>query len=346
MGRANNLMSTELSYGLLKNFILNVIQWKVFKKYPIRPLFFTHYLTLKCNFQCQYCGFARHSKETTNGTELDTKDTLELLKIIRKESACIYFTGGEPLLRGDIVKILGEARKMKFRLVAVNTNMSLIDKKPEVLNHVTSLIASLDVIENKKNAKLLCVSKKIVEKVKENILDCASLQKKKDFTLTVNCVVTPETVSDVREVMDFCFSNGIRLAVVPAELDGGEPDPMLKSNPEYRKLIKDIIEAKKQGMPVFGPLNYLNTIYDFKSFACFPLLTPHTYPNGDLFYPCQPSLKVAGNLLFIGSYKKALEIGSKKHGKFLGCGNKCHKACYIQPSTFLEHPTSVFKEFS
>lgn len=339
-------MANELSYGLLKNFILNIIQWKIFQEYPIKPLFFTHYLTLKCNFKCQYCGFACHYKDVKKGTELDTKDTLELLKIIRKDSAAIYFTGGEPLLRSDIVKILDEAKKMKFKLIAVNTNMSLIDKKPEVLNHVTSLIASLDVIENEKNAKLLCVSRKMVEKVKKNIIDCAMLQKKMDFTLTVNCVVTPETVSDVRDVMDFCFSHNIRFAVVPAELDGGNPDPNLKSNYEYRKLIKDIIEAKKQGLPVFGPLKYLDTIYDFKSFKCFPLLTPHTYPNGDLFYPCQPSLRVAGNLLFIGSYKKVLEIGFKKYGRFLGCGDKCHKACYIQPSIFLQHPTSVFKEFS
>lgn len=339
-------MPSELSYGLMKNFLINVIQWNIFGKYPINPLFFTHYLTLRCNFQCKYCGFARNRKEATYRIELNTKDTLGLLKIIRKDSACIYFTGGEPLLRGDIVKILSEARKMNFRLIAVNTNMSLIDKKPELLNYVTSLVASLDVMENEKNAKLLGVTTKIVKRVKRNILDCASLQKKDGFVLTVNCVVTPETVFDAREVMDFCFSNGIRFAVVPAESGGGKPDPRLKSNPEYRRFIKDIIEAKNQGMPVFGTLNYLRTIYDFKSFACFPLLTPHTYPNGDLFYPCQPSLKVAANLLYTGSYKKALVAGFRRHGAFSGCGNKCHKACYIEPSSFVQHPTFVFKEFS
>lgn len=338
-------MSKELSYGLLKNFLINVFQWNIFRKYPIRPLFFTHYLTLRCNFKCKYCEFARNSKEAASGAELNTEDTLGLLKIIRKDCACIYFTGGEPLLRGDILKILNEAHKMNFRLVAVNTNMSLIDKKPELLKYVTNLVASLDAIKNEKNADQLGVTTKIAKKVKRNILDCANLQKKMHFILTVNCVVTPETVFDAREVMDFCFSNDIRFAVVPAVLGGGKPDPRLKSNSEYRMLIKDIIEAKNKGMPVFGTLNYLRTIYDFKSFECFPLLTPHTYPNGDLFYPCQPRLNVAANLLYTGSYKMALETGSRIYGAFLGCGNKCHKTCYIEPSNFVQHPTFVFKEF-
>jgi len=339
-------MAKELTYILLKNFIINVIQWKLLKRYPLKPIFFTHYLTLRCNFKCNYCRLYGEKNEMIFRNELNTKNTLNLLKIIKKESEHIYFTGGEPLLRRDLITILSESRRIKFKTVAVNTNMSLVDEQQGLLDHITSLVASLDSMNKEKYAKILGVNKIWVERVIRNILDCASLQKEKKYILTVNCVITPKTVQDVREVMDFCFSNNIRFAVVPAELSGGRPDPRLKTNYEYQSLIKDIIKAKNQGLPVFGSMNYLRTIYDFRSFECFAMLTPHTYPNGDLFYPCQPKLTVAANLLKKGSYKKALKQGIKSYGSFTKCGNRCHKACYIEPSSFVRHPTLIFKEFS
>jgi MoaA/NifB/PqqE/SkfB family radical SAM enzyme len=80
-------MYKELSYGLLKNYILNVFKAK-FQKNPIfKPLFFSHYITLHCNFNCSYCDFA---KKENRIKELDTEDTLKLMKIIKKE--CIGFT--------------------------------------------------------------------------------------------------------------------------------------------------------------------------------------------------------------------------------------------------------------
>jgi len=312
----------------------------------MKPLFFTHYLTLRCNFKCIYCGFGRDDNASIHCIELDTEGTLKLLSIIRKETAYIYFTGGEPLLRKDIAEILRESRRMKFKSVAVNTNMSLIHKKPELLDSVTNLVASLDALDAKKYAQMLRVSPRIVERLKENIVECAKLQKSEDFVLTVNCVVTPKTISDAREVMEFCFNHDIRFAVVPAEMYDGRPDPRLESSEEYRQLIRDIARAKKQGKPVFGSLQYLSTIYDFKRFECFPMLTPHTYPNGDLFYPCQPMLKVAANLLEASSYNTAVKAGICKHGPLLKCGAKCHKACYIEPSALVRHPLLVFKEFS
>jgi len=66
-------MFQELSFKLLNNYTQNIFNIK-FKKNPIlKPLFFTHYLTLKCNFNCSYCGFDRNNKKFENHNELNTK---------------------------------------------------------------------------------------------------------------------------------------------------------------------------------------------------------------------------------------------------------------------------------
>ncbi len=339
-------MSRVLSLKMLRHYVSNFLALKIRAHQSLKPLFFTHYLNLKCNFKCSYCNF--HKKQALQDIktykELNTADTIKLMQIIYEECPYIYFTGGEPLLRSDLLDIVKACNKMGFKSISINTNMSLIHKKMDILDHITNLVASFDVFDDTKNSKVLGVSESIVRQTKSNIIECSKLQKKKNFVMTVNCVIIPETISDVRDVMDFCFQHNIRLAIVPAELDNGGIDVRLINNEEYRRLIKDIIAAKKSGRPIFGSLKYLDTIYNFKRFDCYPTLTPHTYPDGSLFYPCQPMMKVAANLLETGSYEIALAQGINKYGTLPNCRDKCYKACYIEPSNIIKNPLLLIKE--
>jgi len=339
-------MVRELSYKIIRNYVLNYFKFK-FQKNPIfKPWFFTYYITLNCNFNCCYCDFANTGENKKRHKELNTQDSIRLLEIIRKECPYIYFTGGEPLLRHDIVEISKKCKQMGFKSISINTNMSLIHKKIEVLDHITNLVSSFDVVDENKNTNVVGMPSSVVHQVKKNILLCAKLQQKKDFLMTVNCVVTDKTIENARNVMDFCFKHNIRYAIVPGELHGGRINPKLKGNKQYQELIKDVIKAKEQGLPVFNSLKYLETVHDFKRFDCYPTLTPHVYPQGELFYPCQPLKEVAANLLELGSYKKALAVGIKKFGNLPMCKDRCHKACYIEPSHFLKEPSLIFKEIS
>lgn len=339
-------MQKELSVKLIKNYFKDFLKIRLKKNLVLDPLFFTHYLTLRCNFNCCYCGFAQNSQCKARDDELNTENTLRLLDIIRKESPYIYFTGGEPLMRDDIVEILRWSKEHGFKSISVNTNMSLIHKKMDVLEHITNLVASYDMTDREQYAKILGTSVQMVKLVEDNIVKCAKLQKEKNFVMTINCVVTPVTLNDTRNVMDFCFKNNIRFAIVPAEFDNGDIDPELKNNSNFRQLVKLLILKKKDNPLIFNTEKYLDTILDFKRFDCYPTLTPHTYPNGDLFYPCEPLKKVAANLLETASYKKALGIGIDKHGQLPMCKDKCHKACYIEPSCYVKNPLLLFRNLS
>ena len=337
-------MSKELSFQLAQNYLTNFFFLKFNKNHKLKPFFFTHYPTLKCNFNCTYCPFPKSKTDIEAFKELDTGDTIKLMQILYRESPYIYFTGGEPLLRNDIIEIVRASKQLGFKSISINTNMSLIHQKMEILDDISNLVASLDVWEDETNCRLQGVPSSMVQKAKNNMIACSKLQKEKNFLMTINCVITPDTVGDVRQVMEFCFLHSIRFAPVPAVLEDGRFDSRLKNSEEYGRLIKDILEAKKKGRPVFGSFRYLDTIYDFKRFECYPTLTPHIYPDGSLFYPCQPLMMVAANLLDTGSYRKALARGIEKFGPLPMCAGKCHKACYIEPSNYIKNPFLLIKE--
>ena len=118
--------------------------------------------------------------------------------------------------------------------------MSLIHKRFEVLDYVTNLIASFDVIDEYTCKEIFGVSLATVKQVKTNIIHCAKHQKDNNFIMTINCVVIPETVRYVKEVMKFCFEHNIRFAIVPAELEGGEINDHLLNNKEYQDLMRNM----------------------------------------------------------------------------------------------------------
>jgi len=84
-------------------------------------------VTSRCNLSCDFCfninSFKRNSKE------LPTNQIFKIIDKIKKEGIKrIRFTGGEPFLRKDVIKIF-EYAKSKNLYVKVNTNSTLIKKE-------------------------------------------------------------------------------------------------------------------------------------------------------------------------------------------------------------------------
>src|ERR1700724_1260891 len=99
-----------------KNFRLyfrNGWRRHVLRTNVVAPYAVTFYVTHKCNLACSYC---TQKEPDVFSEELPTRETLRLLKRIRKETDSIVFTGGERTLRGDIEEIVEAARfDCKFR---------------------------------------------------------------------------------------------------------------------------------------------------------------------------------------------------------------------------------------
>ena len=70
--------------------------------------------------------------------------------------------------------------------------------------------------------------------------------------------------------------------------------------------------AQRSKQPINGTPRTIETLLRFREFQCYPTMFPRVYPNGDVFYPCEPLRKVAGNLLRDGSLAEDILRGGRR----------------------------------
>jgi MoaA/NifB/PqqE/SkfB family radical SAM enzyme len=87
---------------------------------PDFPITVTLQITRRCNLKCIYCSEADYITEPTFE---DVKKMIENLKGVKR----VIVSGGEPLLRDDVLSILKLCRD-RFDIVAMASNAILIDK--------------------------------------------------------------------------------------------------------------------------------------------------------------------------------------------------------------------------
>ncbi len=299
------------------------------------------YVTMKCNFRCTYCddGSGNMYPEIPEN-RLNTAKTIEVLEILRRASPGLNITGGEPTVRGDIEEIFENIGRLKFCPVTFNTNAFLLDKHLPALRNIDYLVVSLDSVDEARSDDLINLSKDgQTTRVKRNIQIAKEYRRehKLKFDFIINTVIFPETIDDAWEVFEFCVENDFYWTPMPY-IVGKYPCPGLVDNPRWQKLIDEVTRAKKKGARVYGNMEVLRTIRDFKRFECYPTTHPIIYPHGDIHYPCAPLQLIAGNLLEIGDYYKAMELGEQKHGIVPYCDSRCHVGCYTEGSTAISHP--------
>ena len=107
-----------------------------------------------------------------------------------------------------------------------------------------------------------------------------------------------------------------------------------------------IIERRRAGtQPINGTPRTIETLLRFREFKCYPTMFPRVYPNGDVFYPCEPLRKVAGNLLKDGSLKKIFARGKKKYGDIPPCAGICYLFGNVLSSYYVEDFWGLAGEF-
>jgi MoaA/NifB/PqqE/SkfB family radical SAM enzyme len=311
-----------------------VNKWKIRRgDYKLKPLIGTYYVTHRCNLKCVYCTEHYPVRDTV---DVDTEGAFEILRRMRKEMPAIYFTGGEPLVRPDIVEIVREAARLKFFPIYLGTNGLLLPLRDKITDYVDRLVISLDSMDADSWDTILNAGRGHAGKIYEIIAHYAAQQRKRDLSVLINCVITHNSIEQVYRVMEFCFRHDVVFAPVSATIDS-LPDPTLLARADYQRLARHILDLKKRGYPVLGSVDSIETMLLGKKFPCYAMLTPHVYPNGDVFYPCQPLGKIGGNLLQLGSIQSAYEEGERKFGPWKECWRGCALNCYVLNTYFIHH---------
>lgn len=95
------------------------------------PDFVTFLITKRCNYKCQRC--SAHSPEETKSAglsfkEITTNDCKKVIDEISFFKPVIYFCGGEPTLRDDLVELIRYIKKKRM-FCAMTTNGSLLKER-------------------------------------------------------------------------------------------------------------------------------------------------------------------------------------------------------------------------
>uniref|UniRef100_A0AAY4AID9 Molybdenum cofactor biosynthesis protein 1 n=2 Tax=Denticeps clupeoides TaxID=299321 RepID=A0AAY4AID9_9TELE len=157
-------------------------------------------LTEKCNLRCQYCMPEEGVKLTPRSQLLTTKEVLTLARLFVQEGVDkIRLTGGEPLIRPDVLDIIAEMRKLEgLKTIAVTTNgMNLSRLLPGLKDAGLDLLnISLDSLVPAKFEFI--VRRKGFHKVMEGIEKAIEMGYR---PVKVNCVVMRGLNED--EILDF-----------------------------------------------------------------------------------------------------------------------------------------------
>lgn len=331
--------------SFITNYIFNIgkITMNKQKLEQVKPLLFSYYITHQCNLFCRYCcdGGGKRFKEDPC-YELNTKETIELFKILRRVCDTIDITGGEPLMRSDLENVLSGAKKLRFRTI-LNTKGIGLKERSDILKYSDILVLSIDTFNTDKLAKLIGTNISIAKEIL-NTLDWLVMQSEKyKFSLAISSVATPDNLPDVLEVARYCDRINCYFHISP-EVVGIEANKYLVNNPEYINLINEIINLKRKGAQVLVVWDYLEGIRDFKDFNCYPFLMPVIRPSGELYYPCMEKQTLAENLLATKSYYRTVSEGRKKWGEIPSCRHCCHIFCHMGLSLLQQRPLSALGE--
>jgi MoaA/NifB/PqqE/SkfB family radical SAM enzyme len=210
---------------------------------------------------------------------------------------------------------------LKFRSVLLITNGMLLDERQGLFDALHGLIVSLDSLtadSTKPMSKPAVLSKAL-----EN-LQLAKARFPRATDITISTVIEEWNIDEVERIMDFCGEQGFVFATQTA-LEEKLPNLRLRQNPSYQALVEKIVQHRRERtQPINGTPKLIRTLLEFGDFQCFPTMFPRVYPNGDVFYPCEPLKKIGGNLLREGSFKKVFARGRRLYGDIPDCHGICH----------------------
>jgi radical SAM protein with 4Fe4S-binding SPASM domain len=99
------------------------------RPYNLLPVLSEVALTYRCNLSCLFCYASCSCHRGDVGEELSTPQLWRILNVIRRDAQVpsTSFTGGEPMLRPDIVDLVAYAKSIGLRVNLI-TNGTLVDR--------------------------------------------------------------------------------------------------------------------------------------------------------------------------------------------------------------------------
>ena len=206
---------------------------------PILSLRIT--ITNRCNENCIYC---HHDGMVSSKDEMTPDEIYKISKIAKKIGVRkIRLSGGDPLVRKDIVEIVEKIASLDFKDISLTTNGVLLEKYAKDLKDagLDRINVSLDTL-NPDTYKFV-TKMDYLNEAKTGILNAVEVGL---YPVKINMVIMKDiNQNEVKDMFEFCRENNMVLQLI--ELIESENCDEDKFNAEYHYPL-DSIENKLSDM--------------------------------------------------------------------------------------------------
>jgi pyrroloquinoline quinone biosynthesis protein E len=264
---------------------------------PPNPFTLVAELSYQCPLHCPYCSNPVDIGAATYRHELETEHWVRAFGEAQRLGVLqLALTGGEPMLRRDLVELCAGARDADLYSSLITAGTLFTRERAEALkeaglDHVQISIQSPNAQDNDRIAGNRSFEKKIA---------AARVAKELDFPLTINCVLHRQNLDRIDEVLELALQLGAqRLELANTQYYGWAVLNQEALMPSWEQLQRGE-EAVQRFRERVGPkLDILWVLPDYYEELPKPCMggwgrtAMVVAPNGDVL-PCQAATTIPG----------------------------------------------------
>lgn len=268
------------------------------RRHTLQQLFWE--CTLRCNLNCRHCG--SDCRVDSALSDMPLEEFLPVLEEVAKVAyplnTLIITTGGEPLVRKDIVECGRQITKRGFLWGMVSNGLLLTEDKLQELADagLRTIAISLDGFEDEHNWM------RGNHQSFDRAVNAIKALTRSNITWDVITCINQRNFLNLSEFRDFLISAGVKYWRIFTVFPSGrakENDDMQLSSENYRKLMDFIVAERKH--------RKINL-----SYSCEGFLGKYENRVRDHQYFCQAGINVA-SILADGTISGCLSIRGEYH---------------------------------
>ncbi len=264
---------------------------------PPSPFTLIAELSYQCPLHCPYCSNPVDIGAEHHRHELATEDWIRTFRQARGLGVLqLALTGGEPMLRRDLVELCAAARDAGLYSSLITAGTLFTPERAEALkaaglDHVQISIQSPNAEDNDRIAGNRSFDKKIA---------AARLARELDFPLTINCVLHRQNLDRIEELLELTLELGAqRLELANTQYYGWavlNQEALLPTWEQLRRGEEAVQRFRERVGPRVDVLWVLPDLYEELPKPCmggWGRTAMVVAPNGDVL-PCQAASTIPG----------------------------------------------------
>ena len=265
---------------------------------PPRPSTLIAELSYQCPLHCPYCSNPLDIGGEQYRHELETEHWIRAFGEARRLGVLqLALTGGEPMLRRDLVELCAGARDAGLYSSLITAGTLFTRERAQALkaaglDHVQISIQSPDAEDNDRIAGNRSFEKKIA---------AARHAKELDFPLTINCVLHRQNLDRIEELLELALELGAqRLELANTQYYGWavpNQDALMPSREQLQRAEEAVQRFRERVGPKVDVLWVLPDFYEELPKPCmggWGRTAMVVAPNGDVL-PCQAASTIPGS---------------------------------------------------